>query len=69
MARTLTERERRERVVVYLGASTIEKLRLLAKQRDDNLSGVIRSIIAERLAMPTRPLMIQPTVAGREESL
>ena len=47
MARTLTKRELRERVVVYLGASTIEKLRVLAEERDDNLSGVVRFIIAE----------------------
>ena len=50
MTRTLTQRglgDRRERVVVYLGTSTVEKLKLLAKERDDNLSGVVRFIVAE----------------------
>ena len=42
-------RERRERVIVYLEARTIQMLKVLGRAQDQNLSGVIRSIIAERL--------------------
>ena len=42
----------RERVIVYLEPATIEQLRQLGKRQDQNLSGVIRSIIAQRLQHP-----------------
>ena len=47
-------RRPRERVIVYLEPATIEQLKQLGKLQDQNLSGVIRSIIAQRLQRPPR---------------
>ena len=45
-------RERRQRVIVYLEPATIKQLKQVGTLWDQNLSGVIRSIIAQRLQRP-----------------
>ena len=52
----------RKRVIVYLEDSTIEVLKTLGKGLDQNLSGVIRSIIAERLHLGPLRNIGRPTL-------
>ena len=56
----------KDRVVVFLTSTTIGRLNMLAQARDDNLSGVIRSIITEWLVQHegARPVRRQALDAG-----